>query len=116
MWKATSFPLRRNSYSSYSYGIAGKEPFSFTLSIAEKKCLLLLGKELTVRDNIRMEKTGDDGLFFTNDGDTSINLTVFAVTKEKTGPFRQNRVLRYGLFTGRIASFSIPESFGCIEL
>jgi len=115
IWKATSFPLRRDSYSSYSYGRADGEPFSFTLSVAEKKCLLLWKNTLTVRENIRMEETVEDSLLFTDDGDTRISLTVFAVTKEKTGPFRQNRVLKYGLFSGRIASFPIPESFGCIE-
>lgn len=116
VWKATSFPLRRDSYSSYCYGRSGGEPFSFTLSVAERKCLLLSGGTLTVRDNIRMEKTGDDSYLFTDDGDTRINLTVFAVTREKTGPFRQNRTLEYGLFSGCIASFTVPESFGSIEL
>ncbi len=116
VWKTTSFPMKRNSYSSYCYGRADTEPFSFTLSIAERKCFLLVKNTLTERSNIRVERTGEKSYFFTDDGDTRINLTVYAVTKEKSGPFRQNRTLKYGLFTGVIASFSIPESFGSIEL
>lgn len=116
VWKTTSFPLKRNTYSSYCYGRENGEPFSFTLSIAEKKCLLLADNSLTVIDNIRIEKNGENKYIFKDDGGTNLTLSVFAVTKETTGPFRKDRVLKYGLFSGRIASFLITESVGCIEL
>lgn len=116
VWKTTSFPLRRDAYPSCCYGRADGEPFSFTFSGSQKKCLLLTGDELTVIDNIRIRKNGENEYLFTDDGGTMLNLTLFAVTGEKTGPFRRNRVLKYGLFSGRIGDFSVPESFGCIEL
>ena len=116
VWKTTSFPLRRDSYSSYCYGRSGKGPFSFTLSVEEKKCLLLEGNVLTVKDGIRMEKTEENGYRFTDGKETDISFRVFKVIKEKSGPFRQNRTLKYGLFEGRISSFTIEESFGCIEI
>ena len=116
VWKTTSFPLKRNSYSSYCYGRSSRGPFSFTLSVEEKKCLLEENNTLTVRSGVRMEKVNENEYRFTDDGDTDISFRVFRVIKEKSGPFRQNRTLKYGLFEGRISSFTIEESFGCIEV
>ncbi len=116
VWKTTSFPLRRSSYSSYCYGRNSHGPFSFTLSLEDKKCLLEENSTLRVLDNVKMEKVSDDEYTFTDGENTALSFRVFRVIEEKSGPFRKNRTLKYGLFKGRISSFTIDESFGCIEV
>ena len=115
VWKTTTFPIKRDYYSSYCYGRTS-EPFSFTLSVEERKCMANIGNTLSSYDGIRMDKKSEDEYTFTDGEKVNICFSVFSTVKEKTGPFRENRTLKYGLFGGNIASFEFSESFGCIEL
>ena len=115
VWKTTTFPIKRDYYSSYCYGHKEK-PFSFTLSVEERKCVALIDDALSFYDGIEMKKESEDEYTFTDGKKINIHFSVFAVVREKTGPFRENRTLKYGVFGGNIREFEFSESFGCIEL
>ncbi len=115
IWKSTTFPLRRNSYSSYCYG-RGENPYAFILSIEEKKCIAVIDGKLRCYSGVEMKKNSDGSYTFCDRKDVEIHFSVFSTVNEKTGPFRQNRILMYGLFSGHISSSGLDGSFGCIEL
>lgn len=114
-WKKSSFPLKREIFSFYIYGREEKS-FSILYSVQEKKCVLLDENSLITYNNVEMKKESDSLFLFSNNQDTEISFSVFTTLTEKTGPFRQNRKLNYGLFSGKVGSFSFSDAFGCLEL
>ncbi len=115
VWKESSFPLKRyNTYTSYSYG-RDTSPFSLILSSDEKDCILLNRDGLTSYPALRIEKKNDEYHFQTQDKKIDLTFTVFSAIKEKNGPFRHNRTIKYGTFSGVISSAAIAPSFGSIE-
>lgn len=117
VWKESSFPLsKHNTYTSYSYG-RETIPFSFILSHDEKECLLLSRDGLVSYPALRIEKKSEDKFVFSSD-DKKINLTftVFSSIKEKSGPFRHNRAIKYGTYDGVIENMRVKSAIGSIEL
>ncbi len=114
VWKTTSFPIKRDYYSSFCTGRAEK-PFSFTLSVEERKCIALIDGILSFYDGVEMKTESEDEYTFTDGKKINIHFSVFAVVREKTSPFRENRTLKYGVFRGNIREFGFNGSFGCIE-
>lgn len=113
LWKLSSFPLKRSSNTLFCYGRTDS-PFLFRLSLRDGKCIFLKNNSLESFEGIRAsEEKGE--YIFSNSGSVSITFTPFHTEMEKTGPFRENRILRYGVFTGRIGDYSLPPSFGCME-
>lgn len=117
VWKESSFPLsRHNTYTSYSYG-RETTPFSFILSAEEKECLLLTAGGLLSYPALRIEKRSEDEYIFSSE-DKKINLSffVFSSVREKSGPFRHNRTIKYGIFEGVVENIRVKSSFGSVEL
>lgn len=114
-WKVTTFPIKRHFRSSYCYG-RNKKPFSFTLSLEEGNCNLLYGNSLMSYEGVKVEKLDESEYNFKNGETVSIHFSAFHTEREKTGPFRKDRFLRYGVFTGNIGPLSFSDSFGCIEM
>lgn len=114
-WKVSTFPLKRHFHSSFCYG-SSDSPFSFTLSLEEEKCILLYDNLLISYDGIKMERADKNEYSFTDGKGVSIKFSAFHTEREKTGPFRKNRTLRYGIFTGHIGTLTFSDSFGCMEM
>lgn len=115
VWKESSFPLiKYNTYTSYSYG-RDVFPFSLILSSDEKDCILLNRDGLTSYPGLKIENRDGEYHFTTQDENIDLTFTVFSVIKEKTGPFRHNRTIKYGTFSGHISSVKVKSSFGSIE-
>ncbi len=114
-WKVTTFPLKRHFHSSYCYG-RNEKPFSFTLSLEEETCILLYENSLTSYEGVKMERISENEYVFNNEETVNLHFLSFHTEKERTGPFRKDRTLRYGIFSGKIDRLSFIDSFGCIEM
>ncbi len=115
VWKESSFPLiKYNTYTSYSYG-REITAFSLILSSDEKDCIILSRNGLISYPGLKIEKKSDKYHFTTQDKKIDLIFTVFSAIKEKTGPFRPNRTIKYGTFSGTIMSYTVSSSFGMIE-
>lgn len=111
--KTSTFPLLHNSYSSHGYG-RNEEEFSFILSLVEKECLFLDKGVLKSYKGIETRVKGDEDYIFTNNKEVSLSFSIFSETKEKNGPFRKDRVIRYGLFSGSIDGYAIASVSGYV--
>lgn len=111
--KTSTFPIRHNSYSSHGWGRENGE-FSFLLSLSEKKCLFINERELKSYDGVGTKIEGDNEYIFTNDKEVDISFTNFGESIEKNGPFRKNRALKFGLFSGRIGDVALSSIPGYV--
>lgn len=110
--KTSTFPLRHNSYSSHGYG-RDKTEFSFLLSLIERECLFLNNGVLKSYTGIE-KRENEKEYIFTDNKEVSLSFTYFSETKEKNGPFRKNRVIRFGLFSGSIGDVSFSSVPGYV--
>lgn len=115
IWKISSFPLKRSSSSSFIYG-KEDEDYSIFFSLVENRCFLLKGGLLTSFPVHEMEKISNMEYVLTGGENTVIHFSLFALTKEKTGPFRKNRTIGYGEAEGRIGTFTFSSAFCSIEM
>ena len=116
VWKKTSFPLKRDSYSSFIYLLNEDKPFSIVFSLKDLRCITLSESEMKVYENIKIEKIDSKSYHFFDGDGIDITFSIFSSLREKTGPFRKNRHLNYALSTGRISNISFSNSFSLIEL
>lgn len=114
-WKMSSFPVKRNTYYSFIYG-KEDEAFSIFFSFDERKCFLLKKGSLTEYPLKETRKISESEYLFIGDEKTVIHVSFFAFTKERSGPFRKNRTINYGVASGRLDSFSFSSAISSIEI